>query len=116
MNRRTIWLCIGGVVLLLLGSTFLLELFTSLTEGEIDSYRTATEITVADGDRKVSNKIYSDCTATRHSNWSTGTQTGISHRGGNPFVVLGDRSILIVGDSGRPSPSVDVLDSAVPKL
>jgi hypothetical protein len=95
MNRR-IWLSVGGFVLLLL--LLLLALFDSATDGEIDRYRTATEITVAEGDRKVSNKVYSDCTVTSSNKWNTGRQIGTSHQGSDPFVVLSDRSILMLHD------------------
>jgi hypothetical protein len=101
MNRRTIWLLLGGFVLLLLALPLVLELSQTATEGEIDRYRTAAEITIADGDRTVSNKVFSDCTITRHSNWNTGTQVGTSHQGSDPFVVLSDRSILILRDLNR---------------
>ena len=83
-------------------------------EGEIDSYRTATEITVAEGDRIISNKVFADCTVTYSNKWNTGRSVGISHRGNNPFAVLSDRSILILSDlSPCPSSNVTVGETAV---
>jgi hypothetical protein len=99
MNRRTIGLSVGGFVLLLL--LLLLALFDAPTDGEIDRYRTATEITVAEGDRKVSNKVFSDCTVSSSNKWNTGRQIGTSHQGRDPFFVLSDRSILVLRDLNR---------------
>ncbi|MCX7310514.1 MAG: hypothetical protein NTV56_02055 [Alphaproteobacteria bacterium] len=121
MKPRTVWLsAIGGIVALLIGLPILLSVIERAREGEIDNYRTMTEITLADGDRTVSGKVYSDCISTRRSNWNTGTQIGTIRRGSNPFVVLTDRSILILTELnlcpsiGAASGEVYTFDPAVP--
>ena len=48
-----------------------------------------------------SGKVHADCIYSRSHGWSTGTQSGVSASGMNPFVVLGDRSILVLSDLHR---------------
>ena len=70
----------------------------SPNDGELERYRTETIVTLADGDRTVSSKVYTDCGVHYRRSFNTGGSISVSASGRNPFVALGDRSILILSD------------------
>ena len=75
------------------------------TRGETDRYRISTEIVLDDHGREWRNTVAGECVGHRGGNWSTGVQNSISHRGDNPFIVLGDRSLLMLQDLNKCLPS-----------
>ena len=101
MNRQALWITVVGCVLIALAILVLFERVLGLPEVDVAQYRTETTVTVADGDRTASGKVHADCIYSRSHGWSTGTQSGVSASGMNPFVVLGDRSILVLSDLHR---------------
>lgn len=112
-RKRTIWLVAAGLLVLAVFLPGLL--FTAKqaglpgTRGETDRYRTTTEIVLNDHGRELRNSVAGECTGYRGGDWSTGVHDSISHRGDNPFLVLGDRSLLMFQDISKclPSPAKD---------
>lgn len=104
MRKRTLWFSLAGVVLLLL-VLFGPALVSSFQDGQTDRYRTSTELVVSDNGREVRNAIVGECVEHRSSNWNTGTQHGVHRTGDEPFVVLPDRSFLMLRDIGTCLPS-----------
>ena len=105
MNKKALGLVIGGGTLAALA---LVVRFgggsgggQSVTEGELDRYRTETTVTVADGDRTASGKVYTDCLVSYCRGWNTGGQLSTSPTGMDPFAVLADRSIVVLSDLRR---------------
>jgi hypothetical protein len=96
MNRKAIGVAIGGGVLVVLAVLVLYDVAQKPTEGELARYRTETTFTIADGDRTASGKAYTDCLVSYRHGWNTGRSIGIHPTGQSPFVVLGDRSILVL--------------------
>lgn len=105
-RKRKIWLALGG--LLAIGSFLLL--FAARQGGleshvETDRYRVATEIVLSDHGRELRNTVAGECVGYHGSNWNTGVQDSIAHQGDNPFLVLSDRSLLMLGDINKCLPS-----------
>ena len=100
MNRTALGVAIGGGVLIALACLVLLSggQSPSPNDGELERYRTETIVTLADGDRTVSSKVYTDCGVHYRRSFNTGGSMSVSASGRNPFVALGDRSILILSD------------------
>jgi len=112
-RHRWIWLLIPGLLLLVLflpGVMFTIrQSGVPGTRGETERYRTATEIVLDDHGREVRNIVAGECVGYRGGNWSTGVQDSIVHHGDNPFLVLGDRSLLMLQGINKclPSPAKD---------
>src|SRR4051794_19256243 len=51
------------------------------------------------------NAVAGECVEHFSNNWNTGVQNSISHTGDNPFLVLGDRSLLMFQDINKCLPS-----------
>ena len=92
-----------GLAVLFVGLPLLAFLVISISffgvpglDGETDRYRTAVAIVVDDNGREIRNTVVGECGRFRSSNWNTSIQHGASHDGDQPFVVLRDRSLLIL--------------------
>jgi hypothetical protein len=103
MRRELVWV-IGGAILGVLVLTVLAvgPMWPPGMRGEAGRYRIATEIAVAAGDREIRNTVEAECVITRGGDVSTGRQTGVHQVGDDPFVLLPDRSLLVLSSHFNP--------------
>jgi hypothetical protein len=74
-------------------------------DGVTDRYRTEVQVVVDDNGHEVRNAVLGECGRFRRSNWNTSVQHGASHNGDAPFVVLRDRSLLMLTALSQCLPS-----------
>ena len=98
MTRKQGAIVVGGLVLVALTFLMIFDTTKTTSDGELDSYRTTTEITVSAPGGSFANTVLADCTIRSRYGWNTGHTVSTTQQGPSPFAVLGDRSILVLSD------------------